>query len=184
MHTKNTNQPIRTISRRDGELIKSLKGHKDTVYCVAYSSDGKRFASGGADNQIIIWKSTCEGILKYSHNATVQALAYNPVTHSLVSCTSEDFGLWSPEQKSVKKNKVAAKICCCDWTSDGQFLALGLFNGQISLRDKDGEEKTVIERPSGAPIWCLKWQPNKDHSSSEILASCLVISLANSIVFG
>ena len=30
-------------------------GHKDAVYCVAYSRDGKRFASGGADKTIIIW---------------------------------------------------------------------------------------------------------------------------------
>lgn len=29
-----------------GDMIHSLKGHKDTVYCVAYSRDGKRFASG------------------------------------------------------------------------------------------------------------------------------------------
>ena len=30
-----------------GDLLHSLKGHKDTLYCVAYSRDGKRFASGG-----------------------------------------------------------------------------------------------------------------------------------------
>ena len=32
-----------------------LQGHKDTVYTVSYSRDGKRFASGGADHTIIIW---------------------------------------------------------------------------------------------------------------------------------
>lgn len=30
----------------DGDLIESLRGHKDTVYSVSYSSDGSRFASG------------------------------------------------------------------------------------------------------------------------------------------
>ena len=29
----------------DGDLVHSLKGHKDTVYCVSYSSDGKRYAA-------------------------------------------------------------------------------------------------------------------------------------------
>lgn len=53
----------------DGDLIQALKGllgpmqrrgyiveiftfhegHKNTVYCVTYSKDGKRFASGGYD---------------------------------------------------------------------------------------------------------------------------------------
>lgn len=58
---------------------------------------------------IIIWTSKCEGILKYSHNDSIQSLAYNPVTQQLASATQSDFGLWSPEQKSVQKFKVAAK---------------------------------------------------------------------------
>ncbi len=32
----------------DGDLLHSLKGHTSNVYCVAYSHDGRRFASGGA----------------------------------------------------------------------------------------------------------------------------------------
>lgn len=43
-----------------------LIGHKDTVYCVCYAKDGKKFASGGADKSVIIWTSKLEGILKYS----------------------------------------------------------------------------------------------------------------------
>ena len=51
----------------DGELLTSLKGHKDTVYCVAFARDGKRFASGGADKTVIIWTDALEGILKYTY---------------------------------------------------------------------------------------------------------------------
>eukprot|EP00741_Cyanophora_paradoxa_P007206 tig00001094_g6972.t1 len=112
----------------DGDLLHSLKGHKDTVYCVAYSRDGKRFASGGADKTIIIWTSKAEGILKYSHNDSIQALSYNPVTQQLASVTASDFGLWSPEQKSVAKHKVLSRILCCSWTNDGQYIALGQFD--------------------------------------------------------
>ena len=41
----------------DGDLQHSLKGHKDTVYAVTYSADGKRFASGDCAGTIIIWKA-------------------------------------------------------------------------------------------------------------------------------
>ncbi len=41
-------------------------GHKDTVYCVAFSHNGERFASGGADKCVIIWTETHEGTLKYT----------------------------------------------------------------------------------------------------------------------
>lgn len=50
----------------DGTLVQPLKGHKETVFCVAYALDGKRFASGSADKSVIIWTSKLEGILKYT----------------------------------------------------------------------------------------------------------------------
>lgn len=79
---------------------------QDAVYAVAYASNGKRFASGGADKTVIIWTSKAEGILKYTHTDSIQCLAYNPVSQQLASGTASDFGLWSPEQKSVAKHKV------------------------------------------------------------------------------
>lgn len=45
-------------------------------------------------------------------------------------------GLWSPEQKNVSKHKVNSRITCCSWTNDGQYLALGLYNGLVSIRNK------------------------------------------------
>jgi WD40 repeat protein len=66
----------------------------------------------------------------------VQCVAYHPVSHLLVSCSNADFGLWSPEQKNVAKTKLSGRITCCAWSADGQSLALGLYNGQIHVRDK------------------------------------------------
>uniref|UniRef100_A0A8C4MDV8 Intraflagellar transport protein 122 homolog n=1 Tax=Equus asinus asinus TaxID=83772 RepID=A0A8C4MDV8_EQUAS len=134
----------------DGTLLQPLKGHKDTVYCVAYAKDGKRFASGSADKSVIIWTSKLEGILKYTHNDSIQCVSYNPVTHQLASCSSNDFG---------------------SWTNDGQYLALGMFNGIISIRNKNGEEKVKIERPGGSlsPIWSICWNPSREEHN-DILA--------------
>ncbi|KAL4669764.1 hypothetical protein H8959_008318, partial [Pygathrix nigripes] len=66
------------------------------------------------------------------------------------------------EQKSVSKHKSSSKIICCSWTNDGQYLALGMFNGIISIRNKNGEEKVKIERPGGSlsPIWSICWNPS------------------------
>lgn len=50
----------------EGTLIQSLTGHKDTVYCVSYAADGKKFASGGADKCVILWTNKLEGLLKYT----------------------------------------------------------------------------------------------------------------------
>ncbi|KAI9985818.1 hypothetical protein PInf_024591 [Phytophthora infestans] len=142
------------------------------------SHDGKRFASGGADNIVIIWTDKAEGILKYTHNDSIQKLAYNPQSQCLASCTASDFGLWAPEQKSVAKHKVVAKILSACWSKDGQLLALGLLNGNVTLRDKQGAEKRLIER-SSAPVWALAWSPALDDDSTDILAvGCWDRSLA------
>jgi intraflagellar transport protein 122 len=103
-----------------------------------------------------------EGILKYCHNDPIQKLVYNPVTAQLASTTCSDFGLWSPEKKQVAKHKVKDRVLTASWTTDGQYLALGLFNGNITIRDKEGEEKVLIQR--SAPVWAIQWNPNRDET--------------------
>ena len=167
----------------DGNLILSLRAHKDTVYCVDFDRTGQRFASGSADCSVIIWSEKVrllarspalllslaeprfsndahlliaalsfllrpqgKPILKYSHADSIQRVVYNPTTDALASCTNSDFGLWSPEEKAVAKYKVQSKILSASWSNDGQFLALGMFSGQITIRDRKGNEK--VRMPS------------------------------------
>ncbi|NXX34217.1 IF122 protein, partial [Nicator chloris] len=164
----------------DGTLIQPLKGHKDTVYCVAYARDGKWHLGA-----LLAWfvkciSPSCDCPLKmerWGHNDSIQCVSYNPLTHQLASCSSGDFGLWSPEQKSVSKHKTSCKITCCSWTNDGQYLALGLFNGIVSIRNKNGDEKVKIERPGGSssPIWSICWNPSR-------LMPCVFPSLSDYIL--
>lgn len=153
---------VLVYSAEDGSLIQALRAHKDQVFCVSYSRDGQRFASGSKDKHVIIWTYKLEGILKYSHNDSIQCLAYNPTCSLLASCAVTDFGLWTPEQKSVQKYKVSSRITSCSWTADGLLLALGLYSGAVSLRNKAGEEKLRIERSGGSPVWCVAFNPSRD----------------------
>ena len=45
-------------------------------------------------------------------------------------------GLWSSELKSVSKHKVPCKVCSCSWTNDGQFFAIGMYNGTVTIWTK------------------------------------------------
>lgn len=86
----------------------------------------------------------------------------------MASCTGIDFGLWHQDQQNVNKTKVPAKVVSCDWSPDGQLLALGLYNGKVLIRDKTGAELFMIEKPD-VPIWCLAFCPQKFDTSDNSL---------------
>lgn len=72
----------------------------------------------------------------FSHGDAIQCLAFNPVTNHLASCAITDFGFLIEDQKACQKYKPGSRINCCGWTNDGQYLALGLANGCVSIRNK------------------------------------------------
>ena len=102
-------------------------------------------------------------------------LTRNPA--QLASVTAADFGVWSPDQKSVSKHKISAKGLCCSWTNDGQLLAIGQFDGTVTIRAKDGAQKYVYMR--GGPVWSVCFNPSTDETT-DILA---VASWDQTLVF-
>lgn len=146
-----------------GDLLHSLKGHTDTVYCVSYSQDGKNFASGGSDRTVIIWTNKGEGLLKYQHKESVQALAYNPSTGQLASVANSDYGIWSPDQSKVSKSALPSKGLCASWSRDGQTLAVGLFDGTVFLILPSTMEHLRFQR--NAPVWTLAFSPAPENGT-------------------
>ncbi|CAG9781829.1 unnamed protein product [Diatraea saccharalis] len=146
-------EKVMVYDPRDGALVQLLQAHKGAVHAVAYCSDGKKFASGSADRNVIIWTSKMEGVLKYSHGEAIQCLAYNPVTMHLASCAISDFAFWSADVKAVQKYRVSGRITSCAWSSNGQHLAIGLASGGVTIRDKGGDEIQRITRD--AAVWAV-----------------------------
>ena len=73
-------------------LMPKLEGHKDFVWALAVSSDGKLVATGSSDQTVIVWGSNTRkaiGEPLRGHTASVQALAFDP-RGSLLASGSED----------------------------------------------------------------------------------------------
>ena len=69
-----------------------------------------------------------------------------------------DFGLWTPDQKQVTKEKVPSRITSVCWSTDGTMLALGMLSGLISVRNQQAEEILRFDRR--APVWSLVFIPD------------------------
>jgi tRNA A-37 threonylcarbamoyl transferase component Bud32 len=89
-----------------GELIRTLAGHSDRVFSVAWSPDGRYIASGSLDNTIKIW--TIEGELKRTfkgHSNNVFSVAWSPDGKYIASGSDDKtIKIWlSPVEIKVKK---------------------------------------------------------------------------------
>ncbi|NXH19929.1 POC1B protein, partial [Bucco capensis] len=55
--TASTDGTLKILDLLEGRLIYTLHGHKGPVLSVAFSKGGEKFASGGADVQVLLWKT-------------------------------------------------------------------------------------------------------------------------------
>ncbi|MEC8024004.1 MAG: WD40 repeat domain-containing protein, partial [Myxococcota bacterium] len=64
-----------------GMSIKTFDGHREAVLELAFTPDGRRLISGGADNQLVVWDVKTGTVLNRknkAHNGDIKALAISP----------------------------------------------------------------------------------------------------------
>jgi WD40 repeat protein len=75
------------ISAQQPKLRATLEGHKQQVFSVSYSPDGKTLASGSQDKTIKLWdvKTGKERATLKGHTEIVWSVAYSPDGKTLAS---------------------------------------------------------------------------------------------------
>ena len=53
--TGSNDSRLRIRNLDDGALLKTLSGHKDTIYAVCFGPDGKKLLSGSKDHRLLYW---------------------------------------------------------------------------------------------------------------------------------
>lgn len=81
----------RSILQRDvraqEDFVSKLTGHKSEVCGLKWSFDDRELASGGNDNQLLVWgQQGTQPMLRFSeHTAAVKAIAWSPHQHGLLA---------------------------------------------------------------------------------------------------
>ncbi|MFE5521445.1 trypsin-like peptidase domain-containing protein [Streptomyces virginiae] len=140
-HTSHTSQAAESLrSAAALPLIKSLMGHKGTVWDVAYSPDGNTIATCGADATVRLWDvATGKGrILPVGHTKPVYGLTFGRNGMTLATAGADGtVRLWDIAAKTSRSRiiirEAGAVFTTLTFSNDGATLAVGGKDGSVRL---------------------------------------------------
>ena len=107
-----------------------LSGHKGDIYSVAFSSDGKMLASGGADKTIKLWDIKTGKVIHtfIGHKGIVYSVRFSPNGKTLASGSEDEtIKLWNIETGTDTHTFIGHKssVYSVAFSPDGTTLASG-----------------------------------------------------------
>jgi WD40 repeat protein len=135
----------------------ALQGHTHFIWGLAWSPDGSCLASASQDGSVKLWNSaTWQNIANFDTGGWSFCVSWSPDGKRLAVGTGlfpdpsrpETFSgksqIWNAEtHQMVGECRVSSLIISTAWSPDGRTLAIGQWNGQITLWD--GEAGTALK---------------------------------------
>ncbi len=122
----------------DGKLLRAFRSHRDAVYAVALSPDGKLLASAGYDTRIEIREAGSDALLRTldGHNEAVFDLAFRPDGKILASASADrTVKLWdvaSGRRRDTLGESTKA-LAAVAFSGDGARVAAGGVDNRIRV---------------------------------------------------
>ena len=148
--------------RLDGRLIKTLKGHTDTVLSVSFSPDGQTIASTGLDQTIKLWR--LDGTMLQSWQGSdrrIQSIQFSPDGKTLASAGDDRLvKLWNRDGRLLTTLPGHQKaVLALSFSPDGQTLASAGDDTTICLWSRDGQLLNILNGHADS-VWSLSFSPN------------------------
>jgi len=149
-------QELTVWDMQKGEPKQRLSGFVDRVCVIAFTTDGKKFATGGGapteDGEIKIFDTDTGKLfaeVKAGHSDTVFGVAFSPDGKLLATCGADKFvKVWELPEAAGKEPKLAKSfeghthhVMGVGWTPDGKKLASCGADNLVKVWDYEKGEK-------------------------------------------
>ncbi|MBM4071365.1 MAG: hypothetical protein FJ271_20870 [Planctomycetes bacterium] len=145
-----------------GGQRRRLKGHDDTVFCVAISPDGRRVAAGGGDKSIFIWSVDQPGspsIRLNGHTAAVSHVVFLPPGDVLLSGSHDGtLRIWDSKTGASKGSSRSPVGAIEGVAVFGTGKRLALAGHGLQIRQANGAF-TQLKGHQGT-VLCAAFSPN------------------------
>ena len=130
----------------DGSITRKFEGHRDALYALALSPDGKTLATGGYDQKIMLWDVAIgsEPRVLTGHNGSINGLAFRPDGKLLASASADrTIKLWSASTGARLDtfSQPLKEQFCVTFTMDGKHLLAGGADNRIRIWSVSAEAK-------------------------------------------
>jgi WD40 repeat protein len=152
-----TDNLIRIHDAATGEVVTNLKGHKNTVECLAFSPDGVYLASGDAGGLVRLWEvAKAKAVREFiGHKDRVHSVAFSIDGERLVSASKDGtLRLWNVSNGKLIRELVGHTgfVVSAAFSPDGRLLAsVGEDRTLRFWNPKTGEAGRVVERAVERP---------------------------------
>ncbi|KIK39015.1 hypothetical protein CY34DRAFT_361763 [Suillus luteus UH-Slu-Lm8-n1] len=139
-----TGKPIESSVKiwdaKTGKLVATLKGHTDSVSCLAWTKDGKTLISGSYDSSIRTWNTTNwqQTAVLDEHTGHVFGIAISPNGRILASASlDKTVRLWNLENRKPISSPLqhADDVNCVSFSAGGKRLATGCDDNNAFIWD-------------------------------------------------
>ncbi|KAL8659290.1 MAG: hypothetical protein Q9226_000505 [Calogaya cf. arnoldii] len=132
-HILSSGSRDRSILHRDvrqpQQWLRKLTGHKQEVCGLRWNTDDGQLASGGNDNQLVVWdKLNANPLFRFTdHTAAVKAIAWSPHQHNLLASgggtADRHIKFWNTQTGVLANNyDTGSQVCNLAWSKNSNEL--------------------------------------------------------------